>query len=203
MDYFAGSTKQSLEIIAADDNGLELLGKKAVDFPQIYFSLAGPNNDIVPTLINLTSLTSPWQAGGLFERGNGVYRFDAPDAVFATIGKVRCRGSKSGFHIFHPVISVIANPAGTGTIMVDHNYGGTDALAAQSTTGGRVAGCNIRAYLTSDYQAGNTGVGFVVATTSTDANGRWLQPMMLAPGTYTLVYSEQGFDTAAVQITAA
>jgi hypothetical protein len=74
---------------------------------------------------------------------------------------------------------------GTGDIAVNHNYGGTDArrvLESDGTT--PVDAAIIRAYLTSEYNAGNIDPNPPV--TVTGANGRWLAPLMLDAGAYTL-----------------
>lgn len=81
---------------------------------------------------------------------------------------------------------------GGGSRLVNQDYGGIDALAAQAPAGNRLDGVTIRAYRQSDYQAGNYTEAYVVGTTTTDVNGSWVNPLMLDPGTYVLVFYLQG-----------
>jgi hypothetical protein len=57
---------------------------------------------------------------------------------------------------------------GSGPTAVDHDHGGTDALAVVSSAGARLAGATIRAYRAADYAAGNRTAAFVVGETDTD-----------------------------------
>jgi hypothetical protein len=86
-----------------------------------------------------------------------------------------------------------AEVSGSGTVVIDHNYGGVDNLTYQNTEGEGIAGATIKAYLKSSYDAGNTGNSFVLASTTTDDVGRWVRPMVLDPGTYTLIYYKAGY----------
>lgn len=107
MIYPIGSTSQSVDVTFVDDSGLPLTGKVAVDFPALSYSLAGPNADVAfPALSNLALITSAWAAGGIKERGNGVYRVDVPDALFLSGGQVTIRGEAVGKHILTSRISV-------------------------------------------------------------------------------------------------
>ncbi len=93
---------------------------------------------------------------------------------------------------------------GAGTVAVDHNYGGTDALTVTTPSGARVEGATIRAYRAEDYSSGNRGNAFIVATTVTDVDGHWRQPLMLSPGSYTLlVYKTGVIITKAIALTVA
>jgi hypothetical protein len=83
-------------------------------------------------------------------------------------------------------------PMGSGSILVDHNYGGPDALAYVTAEGSGINDATILAYLTTDYDADNLGGEFIQGRSSTNAEGEWVNPMLLDPGDYTLVYSEQG-----------
>lgn len=128
MEYFVGSTSVSFDVTFVDDSGLPLTGKVAADFPSLIYSVAGANADVAfPALTDLASLTTAWVAGGVKERGNGVYRVDAPNAMFATVGtKVKLRGEATGKHVLFPLIDVIANTTtGTGanTITITVNDG--------------------------------------------------------------------------------
>jgi len=81
---------------------------------------------------------------------------------------------------------------GDGSVSVDNNYGGTDNLRAVDGGGFGVDNVIIKAFLTSDYDAGNQSDAHVQAKTSTKADGRLKNPMALDPGAYTLLYHKQG-----------
>lgn len=91
-----------------------------------------------------------------------------------------------------------------GSILVDHNYGGTDALRAIGCHGSPAANVVIRAYTAADYQAGRRDLSFIVGEARTGTDGRWLAPMPLNPGSYVLLYFEAGvFQPRAVPLTVA
>ena len=81
---------------------------------------------------------------------------------------------------------------GVGEVAVDHNYGGADTLAIETSGGARVDNALIRVYRKADYDADNRGTAFIVGTTKTDVNGRWTYPLMLDPGEYTLYVYKPG-----------
>lgn len=89
--------------------------------------------------------------------------------------------------------SQFAALVGQGSISVDHNYGGTDALSYQDANGNGVTDAIVRAYLTSDYNAGNRDLTYIQAETTTTVAGRWNWPMLLNAGNYTLVYFKAGY----------
>lgn len=82
----------------------------------------------------------------------------------------------------------VSDVAGVGPVQVDHNYGSADRLAYKTSGGLGIVGATIRVYNTADYDAGNRSAAYVVAMATTTALGRWARPVMLAPGSYTLVY---------------
>jgi hypothetical protein len=90
--------------------------------------------------------------------------------------------------------SILGHVLGGGITAVDHNYGGTDALAYQAGGGYGIVGATILAYLSSDYAAGHFDPQYVVGRTTTVAGGRWNTPLFLGPGTYTLVFQLPGSD---------
>jgi hypothetical protein len=81
---------------------------------------------------------------------------------------------------------------GDGSVAVNHNYGGVDALAVATTVGARVDNALIRIYRASDYSAGNVGSEFIVASSTTNVDGRWIWPVMLDPGDYVLYIFKPG-----------
>jgi len=93
---------------------------------------------------------------------------------------------------------------GLGTVAVDHNYGGTDALRYVDGVGSGIDNADIVIYLKSDYDAGNLAAGYVKAKTNTDVNGRWANPLNLDPATYTIYFYKQGEygpDTQEITVT--
>jgi hypothetical protein len=82
---------------------------------------------------------------------------------------------------------------GSGSVLVDHNYGGPDALAYKAANGMGVNDADIYVYLKADYDAGRRGSDYVLARTKTDVSGRWIQPVMLDHETYTLICFKQGY----------
>ena len=81
---------------------------------------------------------------------------------------------------------------GSGDISVNHDSGGTDNLAYKTSGGAGIDNAMVRAYLTSDYTAGNTAESFVKGRVRTAATGRWTNSMRLDAGAYTFEFSKQG-----------
>ena len=81
---------------------------------------------------------------------------------------------------------------GSGSVVVDHNYGGTDNLTVETAGGVGINNATIRAYLKTDYDAGNFTSEYIQATVMTDVNGQWESPMNLDPEVYTLYVFKQG-----------
>lgn len=79
---------------------------------------------------------------------------------------------------------------GSGDTPVNEDTGGTDALAYKTSGGAGIQGATIKAYLTSEY---NAGVYTVRGQTTTLSDGGWAAPMMLEADTsYTLVFYKAG-----------
>lgn len=83
--------------------------------------------------------------------------------------------------------------AGSGTVQVNHDTGGTDNLAYKTGGGVGIDNASVRAYLKTDYDAGNTAESYVKGNAQTNVYGRWVLPMMLDPATYTFVFYKQGY----------
>jgi 5-hydroxyisourate hydrolase-like protein (transthyretin family) len=73
---------------------------------------------------------------------------------------------------------------------VDHDTGGTDALRVVDSDGNGVDDVTIRAYLTTDYESSTY---TVQGTTYTGTDGRWVAPLYLDVGVYTLVFEADDF----------
>lgn len=97
---------------------------------------------------------------------------------------------------------------GTGSVSVDHDYGGADELVYQNAAGCPVAGATILAFKKSIWDAAQPGMpdpAAATASTVTTANGRWAGALKLNPGQYVLVLEktgEAGPDTHALTVTA-
>jgi hypothetical protein len=77
---------------------------------------------------------------------------------------------------------------GDGAVMVTQDYGGPGSMTTEDPNGVPIQGASVRAYLSSDYAAGHTAEAYIKGQTFTDINGNWSKPLMLAPGTYTIVF---------------
>lgn len=134
MIYPLGSTNQSLDIRIVNDSGIELTGLVAATITSLTWSLAGSNADnLFGALVDLASLTSAFTANGVKERGNGVYRLDVSNAVFANPGYITIRGSASGQHVLVPPIEVVANTGlGNGVNTVTLTVTDTNSVPLQS-----------------------------------------------------------------------
>lgn len=96
--------------------------------------------------------------------------------------------------------------AGTGEVLIDHNYLGLDSLAYQKDGDANcgIEGAYVYAFLKADYLAGLRRPQDAKAATTTSANGWWTYAMQLDPGDYILVYEkpgEYGPDIQALAVT--
>lgn len=91
---------------------------------------------------------------------------------------------------------------GSGAVLINHNYGGEDALRYVAPNGVGIDNGTIQIFLKSDYDAGRRGRGYVIAETSTNTEGRWVRDVALDPGEYVVVFFKQGlYSPTAVPIT--
>lgn len=91
---------------------------------------------------------------------------------------------------------------GNGTVPVDHDYGGTDALRVLDNVAAPVASATITAYSKADYDAGNRASIYIKGLTTTKPDGRWLNPISLMPGEFYLIVSKPGeFQTTIKALT--
>jgi hypothetical protein len=94
--------------------------------------------------------------------------------------------------------------AGEGCIAINQDYGGENALSYTTAEGCGIAGATIKAYAAADYDNELTGDEYVLATTTTMANGWWTYELKLDAGDYVLVYEKQGeYGPDAMPITVA
>lgn len=111
MIYSIGVISQTIDVFIGDDVGLPVLNLTHLTFPAVKYSKAGPNADVSLPLVNLAAITTPWAAGGVKERGEGVYRLDLPDAVFSVEAKVTVRGDETDKHLIAAPIEVSILPS--------------------------------------------------------------------------------------------
>ena len=100
------------------------------------------------------------------------------------------------------ITSAAGGSVGTGSVVVDHNYGGADNLAFKTAGGAGIDNAVVKAYLKTDYDAGNFADAYVVAWVRTDVNGQWENAMNLDPDTYTFYFFKQGaYEPATKEVT--
>jgi hypothetical protein len=185
VDYPIGTTCVSLDVQLVDDNGLPLTGKLAANFPPLTITGGKRAADLTfPALSDLPLITSAFSPGGVKEREGGWYRLDAPDTLCALPGQIRVIGEGSNIHLLCDPMQV--GPPGAGTVVVNHNTGGTDAMRVLTTRGNPASGVTIRAYLLAAYNAGHR---VVVGKSATGVDGRWLEDMYLASGQYVINFT--------------
>lgn len=112
MILAVGDTSKSVDIMVVGDNLLPLTGKIASQFPAIFYSRMGANASIqITPLTDLSTLTSPFQTGGIKERSGGRYRLDIPDDIGSTEGRYSLWGDATNFHISCDTIEVSSEKA--------------------------------------------------------------------------------------------
>jgi len=163
-------------------------------------------------LVDTAELQGDWANGGRLDNlldtaaagGGG----DATEAKQDTIISSLAAAKGTGFNTATDSLEAIRNrgdaawvsgAGGSGSEVINQDYGGTDALAAvDSVTGDYIDDMQISAYLKSEYDAGTFTLR---GKTTTQADGSWSNPLMLDPATYTLVYYLAGKQTATQEIT--
>jgi hypothetical protein len=102
-----------------------------------------------------------------------------------------------------PVLPVI----GCGSVLINHDYGGADALAYRDATDCPVVGAGVYVFTQTVFDAAYPdfpALDDAVAVTTTRANGRWTDALRVNPGQYVILFEkpgEYGPDTAAVTVT--
>lgn len=101
----------------------------------------------------------------------------------------------------HPIV-------GAGSVLVDHNYGGADALAYHNGAGCPIEGATVYVFTAAAYAAAQPGFpdrDTAVARSNTAGSGRWDTGLKLNPGNYVLLFErvgDYGPDVQAVTVTA-
>lgn len=83
-----------------------------------------------------------------------------------------------------PVVSGGGGGTGSGDILVDHNYGGADAMRVFDDQGVPVDNAEIRAYVAADLSSGI--IDSKPPSTMTGSDGRWIESLSLDPDNYTI-----------------
>jgi len=81
---------------------------------------------------------------------------------------------------------------GSGAILINHDYGGTDNLRFVAPSGVGVGGVTIYCFLKDDYDVNRRSRGYIIAESKTRDDGRWWWDMALNPGDYVLVFFKTG-----------
>jgi len=87
---------------------------------------------------------------------------------------------------------------GSGAILVNHDYGGEDALRYVASNGVGIDNATIQIFLKEDYDAGRKGRGYIIAESTTDTEGRWTRDVALDEGEYAVVFFKQGLYAPSV-----
>lgn len=86
----------------------------------------------------------------------------------------------SPFDLTEGGVTAPTPPTFTNTVMVDHNYGLSDALRYMTPGGSPIADAQIRIYYKSDYDLHH--LDAPVGISQTNAYGRWQLPILVIPG---------------------
>jgi hypothetical protein len=135
----------------------------------------------------LSGHTGAGSAGeALSTAGSGSSASDIADAVWDEALSGHTTSGTAGAKL----TSAASGSTGSGDTAVDHDTGGTDALRVVDSDGNGVDDVTIRAYLTTDYESSTY---TVQGTTYTGTDGRWVAPLYLDVGVYTLVFEADDF----------
>jgi hypothetical protein len=152
----SGAVSQSILIRIFDDSGLPVSGLNAAGLPTMKYGIAGANAPVTITPSDLASATAGYSSGGLWSHGDGVYRFDLPNAIFASAGRVLIWGEAAGKRVVADTIDV-APPVNVtkvaGTLQTARDLGGNLDVAVSSRStfaGGAVASVTAPVATTSD-----------------------------------------------------
>ena len=83
---------------------------------------------------------------------------------------------------------------GQGAVMVNHNYGGSNALQVIDENSAPLDGAKILIYLKSDYDAGLRTASYVKGFSQTLVTGLWEWNIHLDPATYYAIVSKDGYE---------
>lgn len=102
------------------------------------------------------------------------------------------------------IVDALGGGVGDGSIEVNHDYGGVDALAFKTNLDIGIDNAVVKAFLKSDYDAENRTAMYVKGQTTTDVDGRFTKSLMLDPEVYVIQVFKQGsYGPNTVEITVA
>lgn len=85
-----------------------------------------------------------------------------------------------------------APPSFEATVKLDHDFPLSGDLAYRTSGGSPIPDAQVRVYLKSQYDAGN--LSTPAGVTTTDADGKWVQPVLVAPGFEYVVRFEKPYE---------
>jgi len=88
----------------------------------------------------------------------------------------------------------IGGIGGSGTVIVNHNYGGTDNLKIIDENSSPLDDAEILFYLASDYNAGHTSSGYVKGQSLSTVLGEFEWNCYLDPATYYMIVNKDGYE---------
>lgn len=92
----------------------------------------------------------------------------------------------------------IPPPPFDSTVKIDHNYQLPDDLTFLTPGGSPIVNAQVRLYNKADYVAGN--LSAPIGTTTTDAGGHWVNPILVPPGYSYIVRFEKPYEWSPVTV---
>lgn len=125
----------------------------------------------------------------------GSYLLKLDPSELPPYGNVRILVNSEAIKAFKSTVAVVAwspdNNSEAGEIPVDHSYGEKDGLQFVDEQGNPIAGASIQVYRAEDYASNQISPPYVQGRSQTGLDGRWVAPVMLFPGEYQVVFSDQ------------
>lgn len=206
MIYATGSTSVSIDVQVVDDSGLPVTGLAAATFPTLTYSLAGAHADVAfPALSDLALITTAWAAGGVKERGEGIYRVDVPDSIFTTFGIVTIRGEATGKRLILPKVEVVGAGGGAAPVVTPSAPGFTTGYIVTYDEQGVIeAGVTVTCFATAGDDLTGLGLDSTPRSEISDANGLVQFTNLILGATYKFRRGPRGpYTTVTIPLTAA
>jgi hypothetical protein len=155
---------------------------------QLLYSDAGADAAFDP----LTPLIANIQAGPNWDPSESCFFYDDADHPFRLYRLVAVDSFGTQFETAgQPPFSAGNDPVRAPvpeTFPIDHNTGGVDALRYVTPNGDPIENATIRVYDKAKWDAKL--YAQVVGLVKTDADGRWLQPVLVPPGTTYVIQAQ-------------
>lgn len=155
---------------------------------QLVYSDAGAEAAFDP----LTPLIANIQSGPNWDADNGVFFYDDADHPFRLYRLLAVDSDGDAFeNAGQPPFSAGNDPVRAPvpeTFAIDHNFGGADAIQYVDPDGNPIDGATIRVYDKAkwDLKLYSQVIGLV----KTGADGRWLSPIFVPPGTTYVIQAQ-------------